>query len=457
VLKLIEVCADNEKFRIDDGYFSKSAVLTQKHIESLPHIRFGDACSVFRKGIFDIKSSSYADEGVPFVRIGDLRDGLVDTNNIARISIESHAKENKTALVFGDIVLSKTAYAAASFVNLPDCNVSQDTIAVRLSPNGKKKLKSGFIVSYLNSVCGLELMRRQFQGNVQAHLSLPDGRKIPIPIFSDVLQSVADKTIREAHAQIQIAEGSIEKATSILTVALGLKDWQPPEPLTYTRRASEANIADRLDSEYFAPRVTDLLAHLGAGERTVSDVAPPRREKFSPVGNGEFRYIEISDIRNDGTTTDTTLPVREAASRATQYVRSGDVLTSTVRPNRRLSALVMPEQDGCVCSSGLVVLRPSAIAPEVLLTYLRLPLFCELMDLHTSASLYPAISETDLLDLPFPKIADKTSNEIIASVRAGHAARARVREFLERAKRAVEIAIEESEAAALAYLKTNGV
>jgi len=50
------------------------------------------------------------------------------------------------------------------------------------------------------------------------------------------------------------------------------------------------------------------------------------------------------------------------------------------------------------------VLEPKTIAPEVLLTYLRLPIICELMDLHTSASLYPAISERDLLKLPIPKI-----------------------------------------------------
>ncbi len=56
-------------------------------------------------------------------------------------------------------------------------------------------------------------------------------------------------------------------------------------------------------------------------------------------------------------------------------------------PIRRLSAIISPEQNGHVCSSGFVVLNPKRIAPEVLLTYLRLTIICELMDLHTSASL----------------------------------------------------------------------
>lgn len=176
---------DNEKFRVDDGYFAKLPVLTQRSVEALPHLRLGTACSVFRKGIFDIKASSYAESGVPFVRIGDLHDGLIDTKDLAFITHTAHEAESKTALFYGDMVLSKTAYAAASFVNLPECNVSQDTIAVRLSAGGRKQLKSGYIIAYLNSRYGLALMNRQFQGNVQLHLSLPDGRVDSIQCLDD--------------------------------------------------------------------------------------------------------------------------------------------------------------------------------------------------------------------------------------------------------------------------------
>lgn len=439
---------------MDDGYFAKLPVLTQHRIEALPHLRLGAACSVFRKGIFDIKASSYADSGVPFVRIGNLRDGLIETKDLAYITPAAHAVESKTALEFGDIVLSKTAYAAASFVNVPQCNVSQDTIAVRLSPTGRKQLKSGYVVAYLNSRYGLALMNRPFQGNVQAHLSLPDGRKVPVPLFGKELQDATDNSIRDAHAQLLAAGRQMEQANATLTTALGLGNWHPPEPLTYIRRASEAFAAKRLDSQYFSPRVIQLLARLGTNGRTVRDVAPPRQEKFMPATSGEFRYIEISDVRSDGTTTCESVPMREAPSRATWRVHGGDVLTSTVRPIRRLSALVTPDQSGCIASSGFVVLEPRAVPAEVLLTYLRLPLFCELMDLHTSASLYPAINETDLLRLPFPNIPPATYDAIVQSVRSAHTARARARTLLDCAKRAVEIAIEESESKALSFLNS---
>jgi hypothetical protein len=77
------------------------------------------------------------------------------------------------------------------------------------------------------------------------------------------------------------------------------------------------------------------------------------------------------------------------------------------------------------------------------------------MDLHTSASMYPAISETDLLRLPFPNINEDASSKIVSAVRSAHTARQRARELLESAQHAVEIAIEHSETAALHSLESD--
>ncbi|MGA7933059.1 MAG: hypothetical protein WCA35_05890 [Kovacikia sp.] len=85
----------------------------------------------------------------------------------------------------------------------------------------------------------------------------------------------------------------------------------------------------------------------------------------------------------------------EAPSRAQWIVRKDDVITSTVRPIRRLTALIERNQDGYVCSSGFAVFQPAKVQPEVLLVYLRLPIICEILDLHTTASMYPAISTNE--------------------------------------------------------------
>jgi hypothetical protein len=74
------------------------------------------------------------------------------------------------------------------------------------------------------------------------------------------------------------------------------------------------------------------------------------------------------------------------------------------------------------------------------------------MDLHCSASLYPAISEKDLLSLPIPKISSDIQQKVDAAILASRASTARAAQLLDAAKRAVEVAIENSEATALDYL-----
>ena len=45
------------------------------------------------------------------------------------------------------------------------------------------------------------------------------------------------------------------------------------------------------------------------------------------------------------------------------------------------------------------------------------------MDLHTSADLYPVISESDLLELPIPVTDPTASDEIVDAIRHANAAR----------------------------------
>lgn len=124
-----------------------------------------------------------------------------------------------------------------------------------------------------------------------------------------------------------------------------------------------------------------------------------------------------------------------------QLVEPGDVITTTVRPIRRLSAIVTDEQNGYVCSSGFAVLTPEEIESELLLVYLRLPLVCELLDLHTTASMYPAISTAELMKIPISLPDNAAHNQIVTKVRESFDARREARQLLEEAKAMVEKAI----------------
>ena len=69
--------------------------------------------------------------------------------------------------------------------------------------------------------------------------------------------------------------------------------------------------------------------------------------------------------------------------------------------------------------------------------------------------MYPAINDTHIFGLPIPKIDTTIEAQVVGNIHDAKAAKMRTAQLLESAKRTVEIAIENGEAAAMAYLNQN--
>jgi len=82
----------------------------------------------------------------------------------------------------------------------------------------------------------------------------------------------------------------------------------------------------------------------------------------------------------------------------------------------------------------------------------RSPIVCEILDLHTTASMYPAISTEDLLNIPITLPKESTRQKIAEKVRASRKAREQSKQLLEIAKTGVERAIETDEATATTWI-----
>ena len=78
--------------------------------------------------------------------------------------------------------------------------------------------------------------------------------------------------------------------------------------------------------------------------------------------------------------------------------------------------------------------------------YLRLPIICEIMDLYTSASMYPAILTTELLNLPVALPSNDVWRRVVRLVRESQETRREAHHLLEEAKRRVEAMVLEEAA-----------
>ena len=433
--------------RLDSSFFEKRFIEV-RHLaiawERLDSHAKAIVCGPFGSNLLN---DNYVTAGIPMIRPFNLRSGRADVGEIALLD-EAFIKAS-TLKIFpqGTVMFARVGDIGAGISFYDKATISPNIIAADL----RDSIDPYFVSVFANTRFGIAQLEAGMKIVAQPTISTEAIRALRIPPLSKSFQIQVAKIFKEAiHAQDQ-GTAVFSMAETTLLRALGLENWQAPEPLSYIRSSCDVFTTGRLDAEFFTPRVRHLLDRLGLDGLTIADVAPPRHERFSPKESGSFHYIEIGNIQTDGAANAEIVPHCEAPSRATQKVRAGDVITSTVRPIRRLTALIAPEEDGYVCSSGFVVLQPRQIMSEVLLIYLRLKPICELMDLHTSASLYPAISENDLVSLPIPSITAQVQRDIKTSVSAARQAKQWATQLLDAAKHAVEIAIEDSEAAALAY------
>lgn len=153
--------------------------------------------------------------------------------------------------------------------------------------------------------------------------------------------------------------------------------------------------------EGFQERISDAAG----SELLVKDVANLVGERADPRrwGNRVFRYIEISDVDLETCMLrDSTIPCAEAPSRARKLVRAGDVLVSTVRPERKAVGVVRADQDGCICTTGFAVLRGHSADPLTLAYLLKTDFVTAQLLRNMAGIAYPVIDEECLPHIVLP-------------------------------------------------------
>jgi type I restriction enzyme M protein len=180
----------------------------------------------------------------------------------------------------------------------------------------------------------------------------------------------------------------------------------------------------RLDPEYYDPDVLLLLHRLEAvGAASLRDLTR------QPCGwksrkSGVIDYVDISAVDNStGEALPTEIDVGDAPSRASYLIAPGDVLVSTVRPDRNTVGLVSSASDHeLVASNGFCVLRPVDVAPELLFAYCKTTTFRKLVTRAATATMYPAVADRDVLDVLMPRIPNEAEHDIVRTLRDAQAA-----------------------------------
>ncbi len=436
----VGITAVLEAERIDADYFKPDDL---RALEKITHAN-GTELGAIADILNGRTPTDYDDNGsLAVVRSCDLVVPLIYPT-CDRPFLKASPTRERFRLHRGDILISSIGMGSIGKVSLvvdPADLVTVSEVTVLRTA----KVSPEFLFAYLRSPTGQAQIEREVTGATgQQHLLKSKVARISVPAMPDNIDSALRDAIQRAYRAEQASRLAYAEAETLLESALGLDKLDLTAWVFYERPYGDVQTASRFDAEYFQPRMQNLLVALSRDQQTIGDVAKLSKRQFRPKPGSEFHYIEIGDVSGNGTADSKRVASEDAPSRATWTVKPGDIITTTVRPIRRLSAIVTDEQADYVCSSGFAVLtprHPNHIAPELLLVYLRLPLVCELLDLHTTASMYPAIAAGDLMKIPVPLPKDAMQQKIVVKVRESLNARRESQRLLDEAKMMVEKAI----------------
>lgn len=251
-----------------------------------------------------------------------------------------------------------------------------------------------------------------------------------------------------------------QTAENNLLSELGLKDWKPTQALSYVRSYSQASKAGRIDAEHFHPKYAELREHIrnySNGYLKITDIATNSSEIIAPHAHPEndYSYIELADINQVIGTIESANEIKgkDAPSRARMLLHAGDVIASTVEGSLDKVALVSEDYHGAIGSTGFLVLRPRTVQSGYLLALVKSMIVREQMRCESSGTILATVPAKSLRNIIVPNIPPEKRDEIAQLVEKSHAARREAKALLEKAKRAVEMAIEEGEDKAMEFIR----
>ena len=463
IIKLSEL--DAIKFRIDAEFYQRRYLRLQERLARLGSISLKVAgakldCSAFYPSITD--QYNFEGEGIPFLRVNEIQNGLVKTTDSTAFLPQYVLDNNPTTISIAypfDIVIAKGGNSLAKLGLLPtdfqQYALSRDLIVMRTSFLKRNKY---FVWLFFHSDFGQDLLWRTASQTGQPHLSLSSIEQLDIPIYSEKFESSAETLYKQSVKLKNESMIAYRRAETLLLATLGIVDFSPSTEAVNIKSFKDSFAATgRLDAEYYQPKFHELEAKIAETHKLISlgsvlllnqrGTQPDYADSGLPVINSKHvREGEVVLFDNRVAN----LPDNEKSL----FIQKGDVLINGTGVGTIGRAAPYLHNQNAIPDNHVTILRTDKLNPIFLSVYLNSIAGKYQVDKYFKGSsgqieLYPK----DIDCFYMPLVDETIQTEIADLVQQSFTLKAESERLLEVAKRAVEIAIEQDEAAGMAYME----
>lgn len=358
-----------------------------------------------------------------------------------------------------DVLICRTngnpKYVGKAALAMEDAEYAFASYLFRIRPNNE--IKPHVLVSYLNSKVGRKEIEKYAIVSNQANFSPAKFRQISIPVVPKTIQEKIQDIFTRAWELYRNSKEGFARAEALVLEETGLGSYRPSKLNVAIRTLGESIEHGRFDGEYWQTEfddIQDLIKKNSNGFDTFEKLFKISDEKIKVVPGDEYRYVELADVNGATGTIDnlTNCKGKDLPSRGRMNLEKGDIIVSSVEGSLDKVALVSSEEDNIVGSTGFFVLRQEHYLPEVALTLLKISPISKLLKRQAQGTILTAIPKSSLSRVLLPKLDKKFQEKIRAQVVGSHEALYEAKQLLDKAKRAIEILVEQNEKEALKYL-----
>ena len=290
----------------------------------------------------------------------------------------------------------------------------------------EQKISNKFLSIFLFLDCVVNQTKHLMTGNTLPRLQTFDIENLLIPIPPKEIQEqiidIMDNAYLEKKRKESEAQKILDSIDSFLLAELGInllpKATSDLKKRIFFVKLSEIS-GNRFDCEYHQSYYKALEEAIQKGKYKVAKICNliDNVKDLSQPFDKKVIYVEIGDIEVENAVVDLkTIPLEKLPSNTKICIKQGDLLISTVRPNRKAVA-IYEKNNTAYCTSAFCVLRENGKYKKELLQYLlRTNIFNALIVRNTTGSTYPTINNNDILNLKIPlpplSVQEKITDEI---------------------------------------------
>lgn len=400
-------------------------------------------------------------KGYPIFRMNELHHMMTDLEvekyaDVSSIEYQAFSLQNRDVL-FNRTNSYEWVGRTGIYYKNDDTPFTYASYLVKFVPDSSVILPE-YLTAFLNTGIGVKAIKARARQSVnQTNVNPEEVKEIEIPLLSMRFQKAIEKLFLIANEERVCARNLYEQAVHALHDYLDVKLEPNCNPYSEKLLSASFGVRGRFDAEYYHPKYERYEKTIKESKHGFTLI----KYKFELISDKcdrtlhQYKYVEIGDINiGTGVATPNVVMTEDLPDNAKIMTKVDDILVSTVRPNR--GAVSILTQNDLLVSGAFTVLRETSDYPkEVLQLLLRSEMYRDWMLKYNVGTSYPVIKDNDVLNLPIPILGKSEKETIVKNVRKSSDLRDVSKHLLDLAVKTVEMAIEQNEDAALAWLKAN--